>query len=412
LIGTIAVEKSEKLSDVLSKEGVPHEVLNAKQHAREADIITSAGMPGHVTIATNMAGRGTDIKLHPDALEAGGLYVLGTERHESRRIDNQLRGRSGRQGDQGKSRFYISLEDDLIRIFAGDTMKHYMQKAGMQEDEQIESKTVTKMIERSQEKVEKHNFESRKHLIEYDDVLNQHRKVIYALRQDVLKDSESSYEIIRDFSNATVRDLITAYCPDRSINKDKVKKIFETLSAGIGLPLDMLQQAGISTENADVFKKDLINFILLKYSEFRNQVESEQIKEAEKWIMLETIDQAWKQHMINIDHLKEGIGLRGWGQKNPLIEYKREAFAMFEDMMRQIRADIVRHVFHIKPEQFDQTELVQKRQQEMDEMKLVSGDEGKSENKQQTVKREEEKVGRNEPCSCGSGKKFKKCCAR
>ena len=409
LIGTIAVEKSEKLSRVLQAEGIPHEVLNAKQHAREADIITKAGMPGHVTIATNMAGRGTDIKLHPDALQAGGLYVLGTERHESRRIDNQLRGRSGRQGDDGKSRFYISLEDDLIRIFAGDTMKNYMQKAGMKEDEQIESSTVTKMIERSQEKVEKHNFESRKHLIEYDDVLNQHRKVIYVLRQDALKSFKNSYEIIRDFINGTIRDLVAAYCKDRQINQQQVNHIFETLSVGTGLPLDMLEKAGISTENSDAFKKDLINFALLKYNEFRNQISDDHIKEAEKWIVLETIDQAWKQHMINIDHLKEGIGLRGWGQKNPLIEYKREAFAMFEDMMRQIRADIVRHVFHIKPEQFDQSELEQKRQQEMDDMKLVSGDQNASD-KKQTVRRDEEKVGRNEPCSCGSGKKFKKCC--
>ena len=409
LIGTIAVEKSEKLSHVLQAEGIPHEVLNAKQHAREADIITKAGMPGHVTIATNMAGRGTDIKLHPDALQAGGLYVLGTERHESRRIDNQLRGRSGRQGDDGKSRFYISLEDDLIRIFAGDTMKNYMQKAGMKEDEQIESSTVTKMIERSQEKVEKHNFESRKHLIEYDDVLNQHRKVIYVLRQDALKSFENSYEIIRDFINATIRDLVAAYCKDRQINQQQVKHIFETFSAGTGLPLEMLEKAGLSTENSDAFKKDLINLALLKYNEFRNQISDDHIKEAEKWIILETIDQAWKQHMINIDHLKEGIGLRGWGQKNPLIEYKREAFAMFEDMMRQIRSDIVRHVFHIKPEQFDQSELEQKRQQEMDDMTLVSGDQSASD-KKQTVRRDEEKVGRNEPCSCGSGKKFKKCC--
>lgn len=409
LIGTIAVETSEALSAVLTRDGIPHEVLNAKQHAREADIIENAGMPGHVTIATNMAGRGTDIKLHPDSVQAGGLYVLGTERHESRRIDNQLRGRSGRQGDPGESRFYISLEDDLIRIFSGDTMKRYMEKAGMKEDEQIESRTVSKMIERSQEKVEKHNFEIRKHLIEYDDVLNQHRKVIYALRQDLLKDTENSYEVIRDFIIASIRDLVAIYCPDRTINSDKIKKIFETLSSGINLPIDMLEKAGIATTNADDFKKDLVNFVLLKYSQFRDQIGSDQIKDAEKWIMLETIDQAWKQHMINVDHLKEGIGLRGWGQKNPLIEYKKEAFIMFEDMMRQIRIDIVRHIFHLQPEQFDQTEIEQKREREMEAMKMTSADDSKSE-KDSPTRREEDKVGRNEPCSCGSGKKFKKCC--
>lgn len=409
LIGTIAVEKSERLSNVLSKEGIAHEVLNAKQHAREADIIANAGMPGHVTIATNMAGRGTDIKLHSDSVKAGGLYVLGTERHESRRIDNQLRGRSGRQGDPGLSRFYISLEDDLIRIFSGDTMKRYMEKAGMKEDEQIESKTVTKMIERSQEKVEKHNFEIRKHLIEYDDVLNQHRKVVYALRQDVLKDANNSYEVIRDFIDDAISDLVAVYCSDRMLTQIKVNHMYETLSGAIGLPLEMLQKSGISVANVDAFTSDLTNFILLKYDEFRNQVGSDYIKDAEKWIMLETIDQAWKQHMINIDHLKEGIGLRSWGQKNPLIEYKKEAFAMFEDMMRQIRIDIVRHVFHIKPEYFDKTELEQKRQREMDEMQMVSATE--TSEKPESVRRPDDKVGRNEPCSCGSGKKFKKCCA-
>lgn len=411
LIGTIAVEKSERLSDVLTQKGIPHEVLNAKQHAREADIIAMAGMPGHVTIATNMAGRGTDIKLHPDSVAAGGLYVLGTERHESRRIDNQLRGRSGRQGDPGESRFYISLEDDLIRIFSGDSMKRYMEKAGMKEDEQIESKTVSRMIERSQEKVEKHNFEMRKHLIEYDDVLNQHRKVIYSLRQDVLKDEQNSYEVIRDFMNAALHDLVAAYCPERVITQVQANAVFERLSQGISLPLDMIQKAGISTANADALLLDLANFVLLKYSEFRNQIGSEQIKDAEKWIMLETIDQAWKQHMINIDNLKEGIGLRGWGQKNPLIEYKKEAFAMFEDMMRQIRADIVRHVFHIRPEQFDQTKLEEKRQKEMESMLMVSGSDDKAESDQPEQAHQEDKHGRNEPCACGSGKKFKKCCA-
>lgn len=412
LIGTIAVEKSERLSEVLIQKGVPHEVLNAKQHAREADIIASAGMPGHVTIATNMAGRGTDIKLHPDSVAAGGLYVLGTERHESRRIDNQLRGRSGRQGDPGESRFYISLEDDLIRIFSGDTMKRYMEKAGMKEDEQIESRTVTKMIERSQEKVEKHNFEIRKHLIEYDDVLNQHRKIIYSLRQDVLKDEKNSYEVIRDFINAAIRDLVAIYSPERVITQGQIDTIFEKFSKSVGLPLEMIQGARISTANVDLFLSDLTNFALLKYDEFRNQIGAEQIKDAEKWIMLETIDQAWKQHMINIDHLKEGIGLRGWGQKNPLIEYKKEAFGMFEDMMRQICIDIVRHVFHIRPEQFDQTVLEEKRQREMDAMQMVSGSDDKTESNQvEQAQRQDDKIGRNEPCACGSGKKFKKCCA-
>ena len=412
LIGTIAVEKSENLSAVLAAEGIPHDVLNAKQHAREADIIQNAGQPGHVTIATNMAGRGTDIKLHSDALAAGGLYVLGTERHESRRIDNQLRGRSGRQGDAGESRFYISLEDELIRIFGGESMnmKYYMEKCGMTEDEQIESRIVSKSIEGSQEKVEKHNFEIRKHLIEYDDVLNQHRNVIYTLRQEILKKSENIYAVVQDFINDTVRDAIALHCPDRSINASQIKNIFDALVVSTGLSLSMFEGESFSTSNVDDFENDLINFVLLQYDEFRNQIDGEKIQEAEKWIMLETIDYSWKQHMINLEHLKEGIGLRGWGQKNPLFEYKKEAFVMFEEMMMQIRVDIVRHIFHIIPETFDKEKLIARREKEMDEIKMVSGDSEKADKKQETIRREEEKVGRNEPCSCGSGKKFKKCC--
>jgi preprotein translocase subunit SecA len=410
LIGTIAVETSEKLSDVLSREGVAHEVLNAKQHAREADIVAMAGQPGHVTIATNMAGRGTDIKLHPSSVAAGGLYVLGTERHESRRIDNQLRGRSGRQGDAGESRFYISLEDDLIRIFAGDSMKRSMERAGMKEDEQIESKTVTRLIEHSQEKVEKHNFEIRKHLIEYDDVLNQHRKVIYGLRHDILKDVKNIYEITQEFIFAAVADLVAAHCVDRTINQSQITQILQAVSVSLGLNSEIVSKAQLSHANADDFERDLTKFILAQYSAFRNQIDGEQIQETEKWVMLETIDQAWKQHMINIDHLKEGIGLRGWGQKNPLIEYKKEAFEMFEDMMRQIRVDIVRHIFHIKPEAFDKSHLIARRERELNEMKMQASDNSKSEKTAESARRDESKLGRNDSCSCGSGKKFKKCC--
>jgi preprotein translocase subunit SecA len=408
LIGTIAVEKSETLSRVLAQEGVPHEVLNAKQHAREADIITMAGQPGSVTIATNMAGRGTDIKLNPASVQAGGLYVLGTERHESRRIDNQLRGRSGRQGDPGESRFYISLEDELIRIFSGDSMKNYMQKAGMQEDEQIESTTVSKLIEHSQEKVEKHNFEIRKHLIEYDDVLNQHRKVIYTLRQNILKDADGLESVVHDFVFDIVSDLVAVYCQDRTITKAQAEKIIEAFAMDIDVAKDKLLVAKYSLVNVDDFEKDLIKDLFGLYQENCSKIDPEFVKNAQKWIMLETIDQAWKQHMVNIDHLKEGIGLRGWGQKNPLIEYKREAFGMFEDMMRQIKIDIVRHMFHIKPEVFDQEKLIERRQRELNDMKMTSADDSKSE--AATARREEDKIGRNERCACGSGKKSKKCC--
>ncbi len=406
LIGTIAIETSELLSNILKAAGIPHEVLNAKQHAREAEIVEFAGHPGRVTIATNMAGRGTDIKLTPESKEASGLYILGTERHESRRIDNQLRGRSGRQGDPGDSRFYISLEDDLIRIFAGDTLKQNMERFGMQEDEIIESRFVSKTIERAQEKVEKHNFETRKHLLEYDDVLNQQRNVVYSYRRDVLDGDDRIYELVRDFIVKIAQETIFAHCQKHSITSQQVNAIYDALSKVIGLPVEAFNDAGISTKNVEVFKKDVINFLLSRYDLFRNQDDKEMIRHAEKWLILETIDQAWKQHMLNLDNLKEGIGLRGWGQKTPIIEYKREAFDMFRDMMNQIRYDIVRHIFHINVDRFDEHAFEAKRQKELDEINLVSGD-GSDTPKQ--VERDGDKVGRNDPCSCGSGKKYKKC---
>lgn len=409
LIGTVAVEKSERLSDVLTQAGIKHNVLNAKNHAREAEIIEHAGNFGAVTIATNMAGRGTDIKLEHASVDAGGLYVLGTERHESRRIDNQLRGRSGRQGDPGESRFYISLEDDLIRIFAGDTMKTYMQRAGMQEDEQIESRTVSKLIERSQEKVEKHNFEIRKHLIEYDDVLNQHRTVIFTIRYDILKDADQIYEVVRDFVAAVIQDLIAFHCPERTITPAQCKEVIVRTIAITGLPSERFDQAALCKPTSDDLERELIEFLLKEYIAQRNHENKEQMQRAEKWLMLETIDQAWKQHMINIDHLKEGIGLRGWGQKNPLIEYKRESYEMFENMMRNIRSDIVHHIFHLNPEHFNQRKIEEKREKEMQQMKMISS--SQTAESSEPVRKDESKVGRNDDCSCGSGKKFKKCCA-
>jgi len=409
LIGTIAIETSELLSNELTKHRIPHDVLNAKQHEREAEIIMHAGEPGHITIATNMAGRGTDIKLSPGSVAAGGLYILGTERHESRRIDNQLRGRSGRQGDPGESRFYISLEDDLIRVFAGDTLKKNMQRFGMTEDEIIESRFVSKTIERAQERVEKQHFDARKHLIEYDDVMNQQRIVIYSYRRELLEGAENIYLLVRDLIGRTLQDAVANFCPQRSITSEQVDQLFDFISKMTGLSIEEIKKTGISTKNSDELKRDLNNFLLEKYELFRSRQESDQIQEAEKWLMLETIDQAWKQHMLNIDHLKEGINLRSWGQKNPLIEYKREAFDMFKDMMQQVRADIVHHIFHLNLERFDQHEIEKRRQRELEELNLVGGDESAE---RRPVQREGEKIGRNDPCPCGSGKKYKKCCGK
>lgn len=364
LIGTISVENSELLSAILKKHGIKHEVLNAKQHAREADIVALAGQPGRVTIATNMAGRGTDIKITPESKEAGGLYILGTERHESRRIDNQLRGRSGRQGDVGESRFYISLDDDLIRIFAGDNARKRMERSGMKPGEVLESKFLSKMIENSQEKVEKHNFEIRKNLIEYDDVLNQQRLVVYKFRRSILENKEESHELINDMICDVVSLIVGKICPERDLKPEQVKQVLHLISSITSIPESEINKAKLNKEILADFTEDLQSYLLEQYELYRNQ-NKEQLAEVEKWLVLETIDKGWKQHMLNIDHLKEGISLRSWGQKNPLIEYKREAFAMFEDMLNFIRWEVVHHIFHINVERFNQQELVKKREKEL-----------------------------------------------
>lgn len=413
LIGTIAIETSELLSSILTASHIPHDVLNAKQHAREADIVANAGQVGRITIATNMAGRGTDIKLTPQSVETGGLYILGTERHESRRIDNQLRGRSGRQGDPGESRFYISLEDDLIRIFAGDGIKKNMQRFGMTEDEQIESKFISKTIERSQEKVEKHNFEIRRQLLEYDDVLNQQRLVVYGYRRSILEGEEQIAFLVRDLITATAQDLIAEFSQGRTLSKGGFESIMHVLSAITGIEQTTIEKESFNKINSDALTTEIIDFLLLKYDLYRNRTPDAALHQAEKWLMLETIDQAWKQHMLNLDHLKEGIGLRGWGQKNPLIEYKREAFYMFQDMMKSVRFEIINHIFHLNLERFNQVELEQKRQRELNQLNLISGESGPAEPTgavvQNPVRKSQPEVGRNEPCPCGSGKKYKKC---
>lgn len=409
LIGTIAIEMSELLSDVLTASGIPHEVLNAKNHAREAEIIAHAGEAGRVTIATNMAGRGTDIKLTPESIEAGGLYILGTERHEARRIDNQLRGRAGRQGDPGESRFYISLEDDLIRRFAGDGIKSKMQWMGMTEDETIESPYISKTIARSQEKVEKQNFDIREHLLKYDNVLNQQRTVVYQNRREILE-GEATFEVVRDMLLAMVRDVVAHYCQQRTIEEEEINKIFKVVSAITGLPLSQLEKAELSKANSEEFKKDLAQFVLLQYELYRKKQTPEHIILAEKWVLLEAIDSAWKQHMLNLDHLKEGIGLRGWGQKNPLIEYKREAFAMFEEMMKGIRGEVVHHIFHLNLDHFDTHALEEKRERELEELNI--GQNSSEAHAGNSGQAHSDKVGRNVDCPCGSGKKYKKCCGR
>ena len=410
LIGTVAVETSELLSNILTVNAIPHEVLNAKNHAREAEIVAHAGEPGRITIATNMAGRGTDIKLTPESREAGGLYILGTERHESRRIDNQLRGRSGRQGDPGESRFYISLEDDLIKRFAGgDTVQKNMSRFGMTEDEVIESKFVSKLIENAQEKVEKHNFEIRKNTLEYDDVLNQQRMVIYQYRRDILEGEQQIYDLIRDMIVDAIQNIFARLVPQRSVTPEQVDEVLTAVSAMTGLNVSVFHDEKFKTDNAELFQEDLTQFLLKKYSSYREKQKAEVLQQAERWMMLETIDQAWKQHMLNLDSLREGIGLRGYGQKNPLIEYKREAYSMFEETMQQVRIEAVHHIFHLNLEHFNQHELEQRRERELDHLNMIGGGENGNEAAIRSQATAEDKVGRNDPCPCGSGKKYKKC---
>lgn len=411
LIGTVAIETSEYLSLILRQHGISHEVLNAKNHEREAEIVAHAGEPGRITIATNMAGRGTDIKLTSESKERGGLYILGTERHESRRIDNQLRGRSGRQGDPGESRFYISLDDDVIRRFAGDNLKKNMQRFGMAEDEVLESNFASKHIEAAQEKVEKYNFEYRKHLIEYDDVLNQQRIVVYSYRRNALEGEEHIYTLVRDMIDRAVQDLVGfVVVTGRKITPEQLEMLYQELHIMTGLSIERFRNAECNTINVDQFTTDMTNFLLESYDLYRNQQDNEAIKNAEKWMLLETIDQAWKQHMLNLDHLKEGIGLRQMGQKNPLIEYKREAFVMFQEMLMNVRRITVHHIFHLNIEHFDAHELERRREQELDQMHITSAPVPPEQSSEGIiVERRADKVGRNEPCSCGSGKKYKKC---
>ncbi|MBU0482197.1 MAG: preprotein translocase subunit SecA [Proteobacteria bacterium] len=409
LVGTISIDVSEKISAMLKKAGIPHSVLNAKQHEKEAEIIAEAGQKGKVTIATNMAGRGTDIKLGAGVADLGGLHILGTSRHESRRIDNQLRGRAGRQGDAGSSRFYLSLEDDLLRIFGSDRISGIMEKLGMEEDEPIEHNMISKAIENAQRKVEGHNFDIRKHLLEYDDVMNKQREVIYEQRRKVLV-SESIEEIIQDML-ADMADLVVADVADPKLHSPEWDwdGLGERLAKGFGL-----EPVFTEDEKADLTPGKLADRVqeILQEGYKKKEAEngSETMRHLEKLVLLQVIDQHWKEHLLNMDHLKEGIGLRGYGQKNPLIEYKREGFGMFSELMETIKTQTLNHLFLIKLVQEDEVERLAREQREKkQEMELSRGESPKE---RTPVRREGEKVGRNALCPCGSGKKYKKCCGQ
>jgi len=488
LVGTISVEKSERLSGMLKRMGVKHEVLNAKHHEREALIVAQAGRKGAVTVSTNMAGRGTDILLggNPDAMarEAarkqavdpdtmpkadwaallgrfkeqtdrehdevttlGGLHILGTERHESRRIDNQLRGRAGRQGDPGSSRFYLSLQDDLLRIFGGERMQRLMLRLGMEEDVPIESKLITKRIQKAQEAVEAQNFEARKHLLEYDDVNNKQRQAIYGMRRLLLEGTDQK-ERVMDMVRGLVQSFIDMRCPEKTHPDTWDLATLKT---------DILSQFGCRIETSEFASMNrteiedaIIERLARKYQEKEDLVGPDIMRQTERMVMLQVIDDQWKDHLLSMDHLKEGIHLRGYGQKDPLVEYKKESFILFQDMMDRIEDETLRYLFFLQvtrgepgldrptpvlpfPEEEDEEEeeengqpaeasdqakraaqaaiqdvtrkIQRDKEKELAELQFVGGDGSSA--KKQVIKGD--KVGRNDPCPCGSGKKYKKC---
>jgi preprotein translocase subunit SecA len=484
LIGTISVEKSERLSGILKKMGVRHEVLNAKNHEREAFIVAQAGRKGAVTVSTNMAGRGTDILLggnpefitrekfrkqnkdpetveksewdtafrevkqqtdkeHDEVVQLGGLHILGTERHESRRIDNQLRGRAGRQGDPGSSRFYLSLQDDLLRIFGGERMQNLMLRLGMEEDVPIESRLITKRIAAAQKAVEAQNFAARKHILEYDDVMNKQRQAVYGMRRNLLEGQDQKERIL-EIVQGIVSSFIDTRCPE---NEHPNSWDYTSLQS------DILTQFGVKVDPGELSQLSRVEIeetvyqqLVSKYEEKESLIGPENLRQAERMLMLNVIDNQWKDHLLSMDHLKEGIGLRGYGQKDPLVEYKKESFLLFQAMMDRIEDETIRYLFFLQgvdyseprvdsypfgPEEGgDEEEMVaaatreqrlaaqssiqdftrniqRKKERELADLQFVAGD-GSSSAKQPVIA--SKKPGRNDPCSCGSGKKYKKCC--
>jgi preprotein translocase subunit SecA len=485
LVGTITIEKSEHLSALLKKAGIPHHVLNAKQHEREAWIVAQAGRKGAVTVSTNMAGRGTDILLggnpefmarehclkqkiaipyvapsqaastaagnpdgrspatsmvlfqhegrifqvpysewqpiyeqykqqcrteHDEVVALGGLHILGTERHEARRIDNQLRGRAGRQGDPGSSRFFLSLEDDLLRIFGGERVKALMYRLGMTEGVPIESKLISRRIENSQKAVEAQNFEARKHLLEYDDVMNKQRETIYSIRRSVLEGKDQK-EYVLSIAEDIAIALVETYCPraEHPSNWNTAQFINEVLNQ-FGVDTKAVG-ADPATLSHDELKGLLCEKVQARYEEKEATFGAEVMRWLERRIILDIVDTQWKDHLLSLDHLKEGIGLRGYGQKDPLVEFKKEAFILFEDMMERIDTETVRYLFLVQPArpEDEQREIERRQRRAEQNMQFLAG-QAQAEPPKQV--RTGAKVGRNDPCPCGSGKKYKKCCGK
>lgn len=405
LVGTVSIENSEKLSKMLKKEGIEHQVLNAKHHEREAEIISQAGQPGAVTIATNMAGRGTDIVLGEGVADLGGLHVIGTERHESRRIDNQLRGRSGRQGDLGSSQFFLSFSDDLMRRFGAENIEAMMERFGLDEDQPIEGRMFTRAVENAQKKVEGSNFDARSWVLQYDDVLNQQREIIYNQRREVLVSSELK-DMVMTMAKATAKRIVEAHTPASELEEEwNLGAIVEYAQANL-LPEGSLELSELIGKTP-VEMEELINEkIAAFYEDRRNELSNERLQEFIKVVALRSVDRKWMDHIDAMEQLRQGIHLRAYGQDNPLRAYQFEAFAMFEQMVEEIQEEIVKYVF----------KAVVKEEEEIEMEEVVSitntSSNGESYSESKKIPMRRSKVGRNELCPCGSGKKFKSCCQK
>lgn len=411
LVGTISIERSEMLSKMLKGADIPHSVLNAKHHQKEAEIISQAGQAKTVTISTNMAGRGTDIVLGDGVIDLDGLHILGTERHESRRIDNQLRGRSGRQGDPGTSRFYLSLEDDLLRIFGSERIASIMDRLGMEEGQPIEHNLISRAIENAQRKVEAHNFDMRKHLLEYDDVMNKHREILYSLRKDILT-GNGMQEIIHNMMDEKVESLIEKFTDPKDFPEDwDIQGLKENVARLFGFrpkigPGDMGDD-GFHNLKLEELTHMIKEQTQAAYNRRKESLGREDLGSIEKFIMLQIIDNQWIAHLQDMEHMKEGIGLRGYGQLDPLREYKKEGFSLFEEFMDRIREETLIILSRVQIMGQRVEEEVPRRKKKA--MHYSHGDDG---DKPETIRREGKKIGRNAPCPCGSGKKYKKCCGK
>ena len=407
LVGTASIERSEVLHEMLKKAGIPHSVLNAKNHEKEAEIIAQAGVKGAVTIATNMAGRGVDIRINDEVRDLGGLYIIGTERHESRRIDNQLRGRAGRQGDPGMSRFYLSLEDNLLRIFGSDRIKAIMDRLGIDEGESIESRMVTRAVENAQKKVESLHFEARKHLLEYDDVANEQRKTIYKYRDELLdKNYDMSEKIAQNRVEYATNLLDTAEIFHGGLKDDyDIKNLCSIILADCGEEIDESELKGL--EYNELVEK-IAQILEVRYNEKMSVLNEEQRKDIEKILYLQVLDNAWREHLYQMDILKTGIGLRGYNQKDPLVEYKKESYNLFMELVSRLKTESVKTLqivrFKSREEQEEQARMMLEASQNAENEPLNYNNQGEEENFTP-----EKKIPRNAPCPCGSGKKYKDC---